>query len=244
LDRNDHNHHEIALRCASGSIALLIPSTAWATHVFSDASDGDFYAAPAEWAKTNNITTGSPANSTTFRPLDPATRGETVTFLKRYHDNVAQPQIDTNAADIAANSAAIAANSSPTMTRYVYTGVFTESAVTFDWKNERDLATFTKSGNSTAIRLDVSGHGDTNGSFCHWQIRIDGATDSGRTGTTYSALDSASAVQYFSGAWTINALFTGLSAGPHTVQLWLRGTATSCMSNSGNFDHTVLVTEF
>jgi len=82
------------------ALALIIPSTAWATHVFTDVNDGAFYAAPAEWAKTNGITTGSPAGSSTFKPLDPVTRGESVTFLKRYHDNVVQPQIDTNAAAI------------------------------------------------------------------------------------------------------------------------------------------------
>jgi len=75
------------------AFALLAPSAAWATHVFVDVADGAFYAAPAEWAKTNNITTGSPAGSNTFKPLNDVTRGEAVTFLKRYNDNVAVPEI-------------------------------------------------------------------------------------------------------------------------------------------------------
>jgi len=52
------------------ALALIIPSTAWATHVFTDVNDGAFYAAPAEWAKTSNITTGSPAGSATSKPLE------------------------------------------------------------------------------------------------------------------------------------------------------------------------------
>jgi len=82
------------------ALALIIPSTAWATHVFTDVNDGAFYAAPAEWAKTNGITTGSPSGSSTFKPLDGVTRGESVTFLKRYHDNLVQPEIDANTAAI------------------------------------------------------------------------------------------------------------------------------------------------
>jgi len=82
------------------AFALLAPSAAWATHVFVDVADGAFYAVPAEWAKTNNITTGSPSGSTTFKPLDDVTRGEAVTFLKRYHDNVVQPALDANTAAI------------------------------------------------------------------------------------------------------------------------------------------------
>jgi len=101
---------KLRLGALLAALALLIPSTAWATHVFTDVVDGAFYAAPAEWAKTNNITTGSPAGSSTFKPLDPVTRGESVTFLKRYHDNLVQPEIDTNTAGIATNTAGIATN--------------------------------------------------------------------------------------------------------------------------------------
>jgi len=46
------------------------------------------------------------------------------------------------------------------------------------------------------------------------------------------------------GQWTIDGLFTGLSSGSHTVELWLTGDAASCADNLGNFGNTVLVTEF
>jgi hypothetical protein len=66
-------------------------ATAFAAHVFSDVPDGAFYAAPVEWAFENEITTGTSA--TTFSPLDNVTRGESVTFLQRYEDNVVQPAL-------------------------------------------------------------------------------------------------------------------------------------------------------
>jgi hypothetical protein len=68
---------------------LCVPATAYATHVFDDVADGAFFADPVEWAFDNGITTGKSA--TQFAPTDGVTRGESVTFLKRYHDNVVAP---------------------------------------------------------------------------------------------------------------------------------------------------------
>jgi hypothetical protein len=89
-------------------VALVIPATAFATHVFDDVPDGAFYAAPVEWAFDNGITTGKSA--TEFAPLDGVTRGEAVTFLKRYNDNVVDPALATLTADIADSTADIADN--------------------------------------------------------------------------------------------------------------------------------------
>ncbi|MEZ5245868.1 MAG: S-layer homology domain-containing protein [Acidimicrobiales bacterium] len=69
--------------------AMLVPSTAMAFHVFDDVPDDKFYADPVEWAFDNGITTGK--TSTTFAPDDNVTRGESVTFLKRYNDNIVAP---------------------------------------------------------------------------------------------------------------------------------------------------------
>ena len=66
------------------TVALLAPATALATHIFDDVEDGKFYADPVEWAFTNGITTGK--SPTIFAPDDGVTRGESVTFLKRYDD--------------------------------------------------------------------------------------------------------------------------------------------------------------
>lgn len=84
--------------------ALLIPSTAMAFHVFDDVADDKFYADPVEWAFNNGITTGKTAS--TFAPDDGVTRGEAVTFLKRYNDNVVEPAVMANETAAAAAQAA------------------------------------------------------------------------------------------------------------------------------------------
>jgi len=95
------------------AVAMLVPATALATHVFDDVPDDKFYATPVEWAAANNITTGK--SPTTFAPDDNVTRGESVTFLKRYDDNIVQDVRD----DIAANTADIAALITPIAVAYV-----------------------------------------------------------------------------------------------------------------------------
>jgi len=52
---------------------------------------GKFYEAPIDWAFNNNITTGKTA--TTFEPDAGVTRGESVTFLKRYNDNIVKQTV-------------------------------------------------------------------------------------------------------------------------------------------------------
>ena len=104
------------------AVALVVPATALATHVFDDVDDGRFYAEPIEWAADNGITTGVSSNPPLFAPERNVTRGENVTFLKRYDDNIVQPavnalqddvddvqaDIDAAEADIATNTADIA----------------------------------------------------------------------------------------------------------------------------------------
>lgn len=59
-------------------------------------SDGEkFYSAPVEWLWDNGLTTGSPAGSETFKPLDTLTRGEYATFNYRYDANIIQPAFNT-----------------------------------------------------------------------------------------------------------------------------------------------------
>lgn len=78
------------------AVALVATATfgagiATATHVFNDVEDGRFYAEPAEWAADNGITNG--CGSGNFCPDDPVTRGENITFAKRYDDNIVQPAL-------------------------------------------------------------------------------------------------------------------------------------------------------
>lgn len=75
---------KIRIAAAIAVVALAVPAAASA--VFDDVPDGAFYAAPVAWAADNGITTGKTA--TTFAPDAAVTRGEVVTFLKRYNDNV------------------------------------------------------------------------------------------------------------------------------------------------------------
>jgi len=60
-----------------------------AAGTFSDVPSGAFYESSVDWAAANNITSGF--GDGTFRPEAPVTRGQLVTFLKRYNDNVVSP---------------------------------------------------------------------------------------------------------------------------------------------------------
>jgi hypothetical protein len=80
-------------------VALIAPATAVAFHVFNDVRDDQFYSDAVEWAFDNGITTGTSA--TTFAPNAGVTRGQNVTFAKRYDDNIVQPALAANAAEVA-----------------------------------------------------------------------------------------------------------------------------------------------
>jgi len=79
------------------AVVLIAPATAVATHIFTDVPDDQFYSDAVEWAFDNGITTGTSA--TTFEPDRSVTRGENVTFAKRYDDNIVQPALADIAAD-------------------------------------------------------------------------------------------------------------------------------------------------
>jgi len=94
------------------AFVLVVPATAVAVSPFVDVAPGKFYEAPINWAFSNDITTGK--DTTHFAPDLGVTRGESVTFLKRYHDNIVQPgidsanaRIDSTNADLASTNAAI-----------------------------------------------------------------------------------------------------------------------------------------
>ena len=53
---------------------------------FDDVEEGRFYSDAVAWAKENDITTGTSA--TTFEPDAAVTRGQMVTFLKRFYDEL------------------------------------------------------------------------------------------------------------------------------------------------------------
>lgn len=69
--------------------AMLFGGTAWAAHnTFIDVPDDHRFFTGVEWAVANGITVGCNSEGDEFCPDRPVTRGQMVTFLKRYHDNV------------------------------------------------------------------------------------------------------------------------------------------------------------
>ena len=93
-------------------VALVVPAAAYATDAWDDTADGKFYHEPVAWAKANGMTTGCDGG-TNFCPDRGVTRGENITFAKRYDDLVqvwladiradadaAQDTADDNASDI------------------------------------------------------------------------------------------------------------------------------------------------
>jgi hypothetical protein len=91
-------------------VAVVSSGVALATDSFSDVPDGQFYTEAVAWAKANGMTTGSPAGADTFKPLDGVTRGENITFAKRYDDIVVQPALATLTASVATNATGVATN--------------------------------------------------------------------------------------------------------------------------------------
>ncbi|MDG2216545.1 MAG: hypothetical protein P8L46_00700, partial [Acidimicrobiales bacterium] len=94
------------------AVALVVPVTAYATDAWGDVDDGTFYHDAVAWAKGNGMTTGCDGG-TNFCPNREVTRGENITFAKRYDDlnqvwladiqadaDAAQDTADDNASDI------------------------------------------------------------------------------------------------------------------------------------------------
>ena len=98
--------------------------------------------------------------------------------------------------------------------------------------------TFVNQVTMTPAAATVAGDGID---FCDYQIRIDGEDDGGGTGRIVvfePAIGSTGLVK--SPASTV-AVFGGLAAGLHNVEIWVRGQADECRVNEGGFLlHTVI----
>jgi len=90
------------------AVALVVPVTAYATDAWGDVDDGTFYHDAVTWAKGNGMTTGCDGG-TNFCPNREVTRGENITFAKRYDDLnqvwLADIQADADAAQDDADAA-------------------------------------------------------------------------------------------------------------------------------------------
>ena len=69
------------------------PEPTTTEHNFTDVKEGTFYYKAMLWAVENDITNG--ITKTTFQPLVTANRGQVVTFLYRYNQNVVENKAET-----------------------------------------------------------------------------------------------------------------------------------------------------
>lgn len=114
------------------AVATALPAFAVATHTFSDVDDGRFFTEPVTWASENGITTGR--TPTIFDPDAPVTRGEAVTFLRRYDENIVKQTIGSltcDAGDVAYSNGATFSCRTPTL-QYEISDWATESLTTVD----------------------------------------------------------------------------------------------------------------
>ena len=66
-------------------MALVVPAAAYANDAWNDVDNGKFYHDAVTWAQGNGMTTGC-NGGTGFCPDRVVTRGENITFAKRYDD--------------------------------------------------------------------------------------------------------------------------------------------------------------
>ncbi len=111
----------------------------------------------------------------------------------------------------------------------------------------RDLVTFTSSGGDA--RLVWMSHVTTlaTGGFgvCNFQVRVDGQAAGtpdaqGLVGDEVVLIAATRA----DAPVTVSSWFRGLTAGPHTVELWTRSVSAQCSDNSGGYSRRVIVEEF
>jgi hypothetical protein len=139
------------------------------------------------------------------------------------------------------------AESAPARHRIEYTDGASSNTVTASYHRLRELGTFAKGIPTSAVLLTWNTHVDAlgePGTFCDFQLRVDGRPDHDRDGgggraVVYVPPNSTGG----SAPVTVSALFQRPGAGSHTVGVWVRGTSRECLENYGNFPRTVLVEE-
>ena len=92
---------------------------------------------------------------------------------------------------------------------------------------------------TTWIRPLVNTVGTVGSSFCHYQAS--GSTGSSPNSGSFEPLEWTNYGDHQAVSWT--DYWAGLTAGSHAITLWVRGNATSCAANFGNFQQTVVVKE-
>lgn len=135
----------------------------------------------------------------------------------------------------------------PVRTRLTYQGGDSDATIGYTFELMRTVGTFTKASAGTTVMLTWIGHAMADGDFCDFQLRIDGTNDLGSTSLVDVPDNQDSmgrAIMYSAeGPVSVTGLFQGLSAGTHSVEIYVRGSATSCTLNWGNFPQQVIVEE-
>lgn len=131
--------------------------------------------------------------------------------------------------------------------RIEYTEGSDTSSVNARYAPLRDLGSFSKTSASSTLFITWNTHVDAMGepgTFCDFQLRVDGKPDTDREG------GGGRAVVYVppsstggSSPVTVATLFGRAGAGNHTASVWVRGTARECMENYGNFPRSVIIEE-
>jgi hypothetical protein len=124
------------------------------------------------------------------------------------------------------------------VTRLSYNGTDSDGTIGGTFELLRTVGVFTKVSAATGITTVWSAHVHTTGtfgtSFCHYQVRIDGVNGDGGSGPVnflpFHVIEKTD-------------FWAGLAAGSHTVSIWVRGNATACGANYGDFTQSVLVVE-
>lgn len=131
--------------------------------------------------------------------------------------------------------------------RIDYTDSADTTSVGPNYARLRDLGTFATAHAGSTVTLTWNTHLDAlgdPGSFCDFQLRIDGRPDTEREGGGGRAVVYVAAGQQgASAAVAVSALFGRVGPGGHTVSIWVRGSARECLENYGNFPRSVLVEE-
>lgn len=197
---------------------LAIPAAVWAADRFTDVPDSNVFHDDIAWLAEAGVTRGcNPPDNTEFCPSDNVTREQMAAFLRR---------------------------NAPVITRLLYDGSNGDTTVGSQYEPLRTVGTFEKQNDGTAITLDWNAHATrTGGSFCEYQLRIDAANDQGNTSADFAVAGGGAVVYGTDDTLSVKALFTDLPAGEHQVAIWVRGSATSCALNSGDFGQSVIVTE-
>ena len=199
-------------------VALIaVPLAGAASDVFTDVPSSNVFHNDITWLANAGVTKGcNPPDNTRFCPSDNVTREQMAAFLHR---------------------------GAPVITRMLYDGSSGDTTVGDSFELHRTIGSFVKVSDGTAILVDWNAHANTAGGFCEFQLRIDGFNDNGSNSTSYENAGAEAVVYAPQDTISVQGLFTGLAAGDHAVQIWLRGSAASCGLNSGDFGQELIVTE-